>query len=84
MGVKNRTAALPAPPRPPARPPAQFEIDSCGTGGGSPDWYMEGGFSYHEGDAADPRMTRWAGRGGARQTNAGGGPAEWRGRRERS
>jgi hypothetical protein len=27
----------------------QFLIDSCGTGGGSPDWYMPGGFSYHEG-----------------------------------
>lgn len=31
-------------------------IDSCGTGGGSPDWYREGGWSYHEGDAADARM----------------------------
>ena len=27
----------------------QFRIDSCGTGGGSPDWYLPGGFSYHEG-----------------------------------
>ena len=26
-----------------------FVIDSCGTGGGSPDWYLPGGFSYHEG-----------------------------------
>lgn len=25
-------------------------------GGGSGDWYKEGGFSYHEGDAADSRM----------------------------
>lgn len=35
----------------------RFIIDSCGTGGGSPNWYLEGGFSYHEGDSADPRMT---------------------------
>lgn len=35
----------------------RFEIDSCGTGGGNPDWYLEGGWSYHEGDPADPRMT---------------------------
>lgn len=34
----------------------KFLIDSCGTGGGSPNWYLEGGFSYHEGDQADPRM----------------------------
>lgn len=27
----------------------EFEIDSCGTGGGSSDWYLPGGFSYHEG-----------------------------------
>lgn len=27
----------------------QFDIDSCGTGGGSDDWYLPGGFSYHEG-----------------------------------
>ena len=32
-------------------------VDSCGTGGGSRDWFRDGGFSYHEGDAADPRMT---------------------------
>jgi len=35
----------------------EFAIDSCGTGGGSTSWYEEDGFSYHEGDAADPRMT---------------------------
>ena len=35
----------------------RFDIDSCGTGGGSPSWYREGGFSYHEGDESDPRMT---------------------------
>lgn len=34
----------------------QFFVDSCGTGGGSPNWYMEGGFSHHQGDPADPRM----------------------------
>lgn len=37
-----------------------FLIDSCGTGGGSSNWYLDGGFSYHEGDPADPRMTRVA------------------------
>lgn len=54
--VATRTL-LPA-QRTTAAPPAllQFTIDSCGTGGGSPDWYMPGGFSYHEGDAADSRM----------------------------
>lgn len=26
-----------------------FKIDSCGTGGGNPNWYQEGGWSYHEG-----------------------------------
>lgn len=26
-----------------------FKIDSCGTGGGNPSWYKEGGWSYHEG-----------------------------------
>ncbi|KXZ41418.1 hypothetical protein GPECTOR_480g417 [Gonium pectorale] len=36
---------------------AAFDIDSCGTGGGSPDWFTEGGWSYHEGDFADSRMT---------------------------
>lgn len=34
----------------------RFEIDSCGTGGGNPDWYRPGGWSYHEGDESDPRM----------------------------
>ncbi|PSC72725.1 tyrosine phosphatase [Micractinium conductrix] len=38
----------------------QFEIDSCGTGGGSSNWYLPGGFSYHEGDPADGRMTATA------------------------
>lgn len=38
----------------------QFFVDSCGTGGGSPDWYMENGFSHHEGDPADPRMRQAA------------------------
>ncbi|KAI0566218.1 protein tyrosine phosphatase [Gracilaria domingensis] len=33
-----------------------FFVDSCGTGGGSSNWYKESGFSYHEGDLADPRM----------------------------
>lgn len=26
-----------------------FVIDSCGTGGGNPGWYKDGGWSYHEG-----------------------------------
>ncbi|CAI5725930.1 unnamed protein product [Hyaloperonospora brassicae] len=37
-----------------------IHIDSCGTGGGASDWYLEGGTSYHEGDAADSRMIRAA------------------------
>ena len=32
-------------------------IDSCGTGGGSSNWFREGGFSYHEGEPPDGRMT---------------------------
>lgn len=35
-------------------------VDSCGTGGGSESWYMENGFSFHEGDPPDERMTRAA------------------------
>ncbi|CAN8072051.1 unnamed protein product [Agarophyton chilense] len=35
---------------------SHFFVDSCGTGGGSSNWYKENGFSYHEGDLADPRM----------------------------
>ena len=38
----------------------QFVIDSCGTGGGQPDWYKSGGWSYHEGDESDERMTETA------------------------
>lgn len=34
----------------------KFFVDSCGTGGGSPSWYLDGGFSHHRGDPADPRM----------------------------
>lgn len=34
----------------------KYFVDSCGTGGGSPDWYMEGGMSHHEGYPADTRM----------------------------
>ncbi len=40
----------------------QFDIDSCGTGGGNAGWYIQGGWSYHEGDASDPRMTAAGGR----------------------
>ncbi|ETL28176.1 hypothetical protein L916_18388 [Phytophthora nicotianae] len=39
---------------------ASFHIDSCGTGGGNPNWYGVGGWSYHEGEAADSRMTKEA------------------------
>jgi len=35
----------------------KYIIDSCGTGGGASGWYKPGGFSYHEGDPADSRMT---------------------------
>lgn len=34
----------------------QFFVDSCGTGGGNPNWYLDDGFSHHQGDPADPRM----------------------------
>mmetsp|Transcript_18336 Transcript_18336/g.54705 ORF Transcript_18336/g.54705 Transcript_18336/m.54705 type:complete len:271 (-) Transcript_18336:95-907(-) len=47
----------------------KFDIDSCGTGGGSPDWYTAGGFSYHEGDDADPRMTVTAAKRGVKLTS---------------
>lgn len=33
-----------------------IRVDSCGTGGGSANWYRKGGFSYHEGEPADARM----------------------------
>jgi hypothetical protein len=36
----------------------QFDIDSCGTGGGAASWYKAGGYSYHEGDPADARMMK--------------------------
>lgn len=35
---------------------SDFFVDSCGTGGGSPTWYLDAGLSHHEGDPADPRM----------------------------
>ena len=48
-----------------------LDIDSCGTGGGNPSWYERGvnGFSYHEGDPADPRMTRAAAARGVKLTS---------------
>ena len=54
----------------------RFDIDSCGTGGGtgggSPDWYVDGGYSYHQGDADDSRMTTTAmKRGGGSSLPAG-------------
>jgi protein-tyrosine phosphatase len=47
----------------------RYVVDSCGTGGGSRNWYMPGGFSYHEGDPADPRMTSVAAKRGVRLTS---------------
>jgi hypothetical protein len=34
----------------------RFCIDSCGTGGGSGNWYKDNGRSYHEGDASGVNM----------------------------
>ena len=48
---------------------SRYKIDSCGTGGGASGWYKPGGFSYHEGDAADSRMTATASRRGVRLTS---------------
>ncbi|DAZ95122.1 TPA: hypothetical protein N0F65_009753 [Lagenidium giganteum] len=39
---------------------AKYRIDSCGTGGGNPGWYEPNGWSYHEGEASDARMTKEA------------------------
>eukprot|EP00232_Nephroselmis_pyriformis_P016817 CAMPEP_0182881594 /NCGR_PEP_ID=MMETSP0034_2-20130328/17265_1 /TAXON_ID=156128 /ORGANISM="Nephroselmis pyriformis, Strain CCMP717" /LENGTH=268 /DNA_ID=CAMNT_0025014629 /DNA_START=6 /DNA_END=812 /DNA_ORIENTATION=- len=47
----------------------QFDIDSCGTGGGNASWFMPGGWSYHEGDDADPRMTSTAAKRGVKLTS---------------
>ncbi|KAJ9506527.1 hypothetical protein QJQ45_005024 [Haematococcus lacustris] len=48
---------------------AAFDIDSCGTGGGNPDWYLPGGWSYHTGDPSDERMTAAAAARGVRLTS---------------
>lgn len=34
----------------------KYFVDSCGTGGGIPNWYKESGCSNHEGNRADSRM----------------------------
>lgn len=47
----------------------RYIVDSCGTGGGSSNWYLPGGFSYHEGDPADPRMTSIASKRGVKLTS---------------
>jgi protein-tyrosine phosphatase len=47
----------------------RFLIDSCGTGGGNGDWYRAGGWSYHEGDESDPRMTAAAAKRGISLTS---------------
>ena len=36
------------------------KIESCGTGGGNPSWYQEGGWGYHDGENADERMAMTA------------------------
>lgn len=46
-----------------------FKIDSCGTGGGNPGWYQVGGWSYHEGEASDSRMTKEARKRGYNMTS---------------
>eukprot|EP00775_Hariotina_reticulata_P004397 gene4397-4650_t len=46
-----------------------FDIDSCGTGGGSSNWYLPGGFSYHQGDPSDSRMTAAAIKRGVKLTS---------------
>eukprot|EP00929_Paragymnodinium_shiwhaense_P065341 TRINITY_DN32768_c0_g2_i1.p1 TRINITY_DN32768_c0_g2~~TRINITY_DN32768_c0_g2_i1.p1 ORF type:complete len:298 (+),score=83.68 TRINITY_DN32768_c0_g2_i1:49-942(+) len=46
-----------------------FDIDSCGTGGGSFNWYQSGGFSYHEGENADSRMRSVAAKRGVKLTS---------------
>ena len=46
-----------------------FLVDSCGTGGGSSDWYRPGGSSYHEGEPADARMAAAAAARGVRLTS---------------
>jgi protein-tyrosine phosphatase len=48
---------------------SRYTIDSCGTGGGASGWYKPGGFSYHEGDAADSRMTAAASGRGVKLTS---------------
>jgi hypothetical protein len=51
----------------------------CMAGGGASNWYLPGGYSYHEGDDADARMTA-AGEAAAKgqhanQTQIASGPA---------
>ena len=48
---------------------SRYKIDSCGTGGGSRDWYKPNGYSYHEGDAADSRMRQAASARGIKLTS---------------
>ncbi|ETW02339.1 hypothetical protein H310_05876 [Aphanomyces invadans] len=40
--------------------PENFHIDSCGTGGGSSNWYKPNGSSYHQGESSDSRMKKEA------------------------
>lgn len=48
---------------------SRFDIDSCGTGGGNPSWYLPGGMSYHEGESSDPRMKQAASKRGINITS---------------
>lgn len=34
----------------------KYFVESCGTGGGSPNWYMDDGLSHHTGSSPDVRM----------------------------
>jgi len=49
---------------------SNFIVDSCGTGGGSNNWYKSGGFSFHQGDPSDSRMTHAASNRGIKLTSA--------------
>ncbi|CAM9743412.1 unnamed protein product [Chrysoparadoxa australica] len=48
---------------------SEWTIDSCGTGGGSGNWYEVGGMSFHEGESSDARMTKAAAKRGIKLTS---------------
>ena len=45
------------------------KIESCGTGGGNPRWYEQGGWGYHDGENADERMAMAARKRGVNLTS---------------